>query len=746
MKTERRYYEFGNFRLVPDEGVLYQNGVPTAELPNKVLGLLVLFLESDSRVLSQDEIMKALWRDTQVETANLKQSIYLLRKILGDSSGESGETFIKTLPRRGYRFLAPVRVVTAVDNQAAEQNARLVAIEERTFSDVTVEEEIIENDSEKLQKPALASAGRVRPRWQSPLFVGSLSLIFVTALGYGLYRLINRGKDGADNSRKTSFTRLTANGKTKHAAVSPDRKFIAFVIEDEGKQSLWLKNVGAGSESQITLPPEHNSFYSLNFSPDGDYILYGSKATLFKVSVLGDAPKKLLSNYASTTVSFSPDGKQMTYIAYRSNDDETGDIMVAGADGSGERVLASSRRPNLFLLAPVWSPDGKAIACPVSNAAGDSEIAIVRVADGVVSILPTPSSWSPNIFEIVWKPDGSGLLICVQEYRNLLSQIWSLPVPDGAARRVTDDSHNYKSLSLSADGHLLAAIRSEQEAYLWVMPGSGDAKGARQLTSGFEKYDGVFAINWTPAGEIIYESAPSGRPGVWQMTAEGHAIKQLSPDAGRSAVSPDGKFLVYQIQEADQTGLFRVNIQDGEKRRLTTGTEEDPTVSPDGKWVVFTRYGDDVALWKVPSDGSGEAVKLTNFPGYPQGAAISPDGKFIAFYRGPNGGMSFPVLAVIPFDGGGIVKEFKVRIQFLLGANAKSGVQWTPDGQAINYVSRLNGVSNVWRQALDGSPPAQITNFESGIIFNFAFSPDGKRLAISRGTFDRDVVLITNPE
>ena len=89
-------------------------------MPNKILGLLLLFLESEGRVLSHEEIMKAVWRDTQVETANLKQSIYILRKILGESSAAAdgsdenggGETFIKTLPRRGYRFHAPARVVS----------------------------------------------------------------------------------------------------------------------------------------------------------------------------------------------------------------------------------------------------------------------------------------------------------------------------------------------------------------------------------------------------------------------------------------------------------------------------------------------------------------------------------------------------------------------------------------------------------------------------------------------------------
>ncbi|CAN5141344.1 hypothetical protein BH18ACI2_BH18ACI2_05380 [soil metagenome] len=189
--------------------------------------------------------------------------------------------------------------------------------------------------------------------------------------------------------------------------------------------------------------------------------------------------------------------------------------------------------------------------------------------------------------------------------------------------------------------------------------------------------------------------------------------------------------------------MFRLSFSDGEKKRLTTGADLDAAFSPDGQWVVFTRYADDVALWKVPLEG-GEAVKLTNFLGYPHAPAISPDGKFIAFYRDRSGMMSFPALAVAPIDGGEIVKEFDVQIERPQNFG-KTAVQWTSDGQAIDYVSLRDGVSNIWRQPLDGSPPFQVTNFTDRRIFNFASSPDGKQLALSRGTFNRDVVLITNP-
>ena len=75
---------------------------------------------------------------------------------------------------------------------------------------------------------------------------------------------------------------------------------------------------------------------------------------------------------------------------------------------------------------------------------------------------------------------------------------------------------------------------------------------------------------------------------------------------------------------------------------------------------------------------------------------------------------------------------------------ATSTLVMPPDGLAINYVALNNGVSNIWRQPIDGGPPVQITRFETGRISNFAYSRDGKQLALSRRTLNSDVVLIKN--
>ena len=100
--------------------------------------------------------------------------------------------------------------------------------------------------------------------------------------------------------------------------------------------------------------------------------------------------------------------------------------------------------------------------------------------------------------------------------------------------------------------------------------------------------------------------------------------------------------------------------------------------------------------------------------------------------------MSSPeVLTVIPFGGGSPLYSFDLPV----GA---TWMQWAPDGRALDYVLTRAGASNIWRQALVGGQPKQITNFKSDLIFDFAWSRDGKQLALERGATSHDVILISN--
>jgi DNA-binding winged helix-turn-helix (wHTH) protein/TolB-like protein/Tfp pilus assembly protein PilF len=99
-------YEFGRFRVKVAERLLLrdQEIVP---LTPKVFDILLTLIESSGQVVQKDELMRRVWPDSYVEEGNLTQNISLLRKALGE--GQNGHQYIETVPRRGYRFIAPVR-------------------------------------------------------------------------------------------------------------------------------------------------------------------------------------------------------------------------------------------------------------------------------------------------------------------------------------------------------------------------------------------------------------------------------------------------------------------------------------------------------------------------------------------------------------------------------------------------------------------------------------------------------------
>jgi Tol biopolymer transport system component len=150
--------------------------------------------------------------------------------------------------------------------------------------------------------------------------------------------------------------------------------------------------------------------------------------------------------------------------------------------------------------------------------------------------------------------------------------------------------------------------------------------------------------------------------------------------------------------------------------------------------VVFNASrGGDYSLWKIPLQG-GTPQQLTDYASsFP---SISPDGKWIAFddYALPAANK----IGVISFAGGQPFRTFA----YSSSASAGPLIRWTQDGRDLTYVLDKQGVSNIWIQPLDGSPPKQFTDFTVGQIFNFAWSQDGRQIALARGSQTDDVVLI----
>ncbi len=141
-KHPQHLYEFGPFRLDTVEKVLLRDGKPVPLTP-KAFETLVALVERSGHLIKKDELMKAVWAEAFVEESNLTNNVYELRKLLG--KGENGGNYIETVPKRGYRFTAPVR----------ELPLETLLVEKRTVTRVVTEETLADDDSP--QQPMIGS-------------------------------------------------------------------------------------------------------------------------------------------------------------------------------------------------------------------------------------------------------------------------------------------------------------------------------------------------------------------------------------------------------------------------------------------------------------------------------------------------------------------------------------------------------------------------------------------------------------
>src|SRR5215813_5220218 len=103
-------YEFGPFVLDARNRILL-NGSATVRLTPRAFQTLLVLVRNASQVVDKEQLLKEVWPDVFVEEGSLSRNIYELRKALGDDPAEP--RYIETIPKRGYRFIAPVKVSVA---------------------------------------------------------------------------------------------------------------------------------------------------------------------------------------------------------------------------------------------------------------------------------------------------------------------------------------------------------------------------------------------------------------------------------------------------------------------------------------------------------------------------------------------------------------------------------------------------------------------------------------------------------
>lgn len=560
--------------------------------------------------------------------------------------------------------------------------------------------------------------------------------------------------------QQMTISQLTTSGDVGPATISPDGKWLAYVVNQK-QQSVWIRQMATGSTVQV-LPPSAAVFdnNSLTFSQDGNYLYcvvapQGGKRVLEQVPSVGGSPRTILSDIQSP-VGFSPDGSQMAFIR-NSDNDNTSSLVIANADGSNIHSLATLHSPASFETlsagggGPGWSPDGKRIVVGflASDFFGAAVVETVDVSSGKQTRLGN-SEWA-SLYQTSWLPDGSAVIMegsIAHDPVGQNSQIWEIAYPSGALHKITNDLNYYVGNSITADGSKLVTIQATFGSTLWIT--SGDISklataSPRQVSQNTGRSQGYQGVAWTPKGDILYGYYSSGQLGMGETSATGEAQElntNLTGGIGPSACGNTG-YMVFMTKQ----GIMRADDNGENVVQLTSGRDDAfPTCSPDGKTVFYDHFATGkIRLWRVGADGKN-ATQVGD-KGYTE-PAISPDGKYIAVIDFAD----TPYLELMVLDSSSGAEQSNYRIsQSQNISTGQTHIAWTPDGRGVVFIvtDSVSNTSNLWEQPIGApgskpEPAKQITHFTSMQIWSIAFSPDGKQLALARGSAYADAVMLSH--
>ncbi len=314
-------------------------------------------------------------------------------------------------------------------------------------------------------------------------------------------------------------------------------------------------------------------------------------------------------------------------------------------------------------------------------------------------------------------------------------QIGEVDVRSGKFRRITNDLNAYsgQSLAVTRDAKELVAIQTVLETGVYVLSSDPHAAVPPAIDS-----HGEVGVGWLKGGRLL---ALDFQGHISSMNADGsdrNVVFQTDLPILGMSVCADGEraLFVTPTKQTKGVNIYRLDISGGRTTLLTDGKfDQSPVCSPDNKFFVYTTLvNGKKLLMRMPVEG-GPAKQLSQE--FVEFATISPDAQQVAMLTVQGGGVQTRlVIKVIPADGGAPVKTLEPN-QFLSGY-----MQFSEDGRWLHYPITENGVSNMVKQSLDGGPTTPVTDFKDLVAYGYAYDWANKKLAITRGKSNSDVVLI----
>ena len=708
-----RLIRFGTFEVDLPAGEIRKSGAKL-KLTGQPFQVLTILLERPGEVITREELQRRLWPDTFVDVDhNLNTAINKIREVLGDSA--ESPRFVETLPRRGYRFVAPVEGAQTTDLDGGP-------------------------------------GGRQRSRmpWVRRTSILFGVLVLLAGAGFFTYRRLRVPASSAQRA----LTRLTFDdGLQIGATWSPDGRFIAYSSNRGGKFDIWVQQVSGGDPVQITKGAGHN--WQPDWSPDGMYIAYrseGGEGGLYIVPALGGQGLERRIAPFGYHPRWSPNSSQILFQTARTSG--LNGTYVVDLDGSEPReILAEflSREPRGVhwhrLLYATWHPDGKRATLWIDGESPSPSFWTVPIAGGAAVESVIPPDVAKQFGDVAlgggreeWVRDSkfswasSGKAIYFERTFRGARNIWKMTVDPNTLQptmieRLTTGPGLDTEFAVSADGRMAFTVEA-QHIRAWLFPfdaNQGRVTGAGQAltSSGVE----VTGQSLTQDGKkLAFSGNRAGKQDLWEKAlVDDREAPVMADDYSRFGPrwSRDGTRLAYLRYTKGGGQLVVWSTQSRNEEPITTSTQTYREVrdwSPDGKWLLISQGNNDThmaELWLLPvaAPPHAEAAsrKITsNLAYHVFDCQFSPDGRWIVFeaVRQRPTHNEESALYVFPATGG-------PWIPLLEGAHWDDKPRWSPDGNMIYFVSDRGGSFNVWGIHFDatrGKPvgePFRVTAFET---------------------------------
>jgi serine/threonine protein kinase/Tol biopolymer transport system component len=536
----------------------------------------------------------------------------------------------------------------------------------------------------------------------------------------------------------------TSRGDVFEATISPDGRYLAYLAGTAGRVSLRVRQVATGSDVEV-LPTRDAGLEGPTFSPDGNYVFYLARRpdnlnyrALYEVASLGGTPRERVFDVDSRAC-FAPDGKRLAFWRHV-NLEKQSRLVVFDLDAGKESVIAKLDDPESYQGGPSWSPDGRTIAAALLKPAPDFRATVTLFDAGSGERRELLSLPRTILNGAAWLPDGQGLAVSAQNLTTSINQqLYLVGYPDPQQQRVTNDFYRYLNVSVSKGEEAIAAVRVSRLANLWIADATGGA--ARQISSTVNPEESHFFVSVAAPDTVVYDAPRDQSVQIWAQSVAGGEPRTLTTGDALS-INPRaaGKLVVYDKLDASGVHIWSMNLDGSNQRKLSSGGgAQAAAVSPDGRFAAYFPIDAPQSVALITLDSGKVETLATSVTGGLAG--FSPDSSRLMVGR-PEldaAGLQRTVWQAISVGGGAETATFRLP-------NTAMEPAWAPDGQAMTFRNRADAAWNVFRQDASGKEPVAVTHFTEGRVTGYQWSPDGSRLAVIRRTDDGANVWVTGKD